>query len=130
MNMEKENVIDSDQFFVGKWMVVNIFEKTAAGWEVLKEYRDESLILDFTGNIMVTEQAGDEELVSEYTWHPERKELFIDRQDVDERSVFSLPDNRNRMEQLSETECFAFGLDGVVKEPDDYRLKMLLKRIE
>jgi hypothetical protein len=124
-----KNKFDSEQFFDGYWTVIRILVKTNTGWEALPGYEEKSLVWDFLGNIMLTEQLGEEELTSEYAWYPERKELLIARQDAEEGSLYSLLNSRSRVEQISDTECLLFGLKDVVKEPEDFRLKIQIRRM-
>ncbi|GHT55435.1 hypothetical protein FACS189451_10590 [Bacteroidia bacterium] len=120
---------NSGTFFAGTWAVEQIFVKEDNNWVPLNGYEENALTWKFLANVMVTETLDSEDLMSEYTWYPERKELLVARDIENENTIFARLNSRNRVEQVSDNECILYGLKNVSSEPDDYRIKLIIRRL-
>jgi hypothetical protein len=126
--MEKKR-FESEDFFEGVWTVTQIYKKHGFTWKPLSGYKENGLVWTFFGTVMITEETGNEELTSKYIWYPKRRELLIARDEERIGAFFELLGCRNRIEQISDTECFAFGLRDVINEPEDYWVKIHIRRV-
>lgn len=136
--------MDTSNIFKGKFQIIAFLQNTDDnGWTCVEHYRNNCLVWKFTETNKLTfplgtiiyegkleEHIRDVTELTEYTYCPMDRQLFIDRSDYCEDGfLWACINDRYRVEQINDDEYSLYDLEDVHNEPDDYRLKLKVKRI-
>lgn len=142
--MTEDNQLDC--LFSGKFKVVSLYLNIAnQGWTLFKRYGNNSFLWEFlpdktlrfrTGAVAYAGKLKEHfkdspKEVTEFAWYPEDKKLYIDRSDYEPDGFCNICINdRYRVEWINKTDFWLYDLDGVEKEPEDYRYRMKAKNMK
>lgn len=133
-------------FFSGEWEVAGLYIRTTkGGWKQCKTYNtniqtwtfiEERILNFYMGNSAcegtLTERSpSQKELSTKFAYYPQERKLFIDRSAYAEDGFCEACINEKyRVEPVSLSELWLYNLEDVGNEPEDYMLRVKMRRVE
>lgn len=113
------------------WILFRVNGQEDVVWEFVQTqeltFRSGNVVY---GGKLIEHLKGHEDIVTEYAYYPREKCLYIDRTQYADAGFFRICiNNRLRVEPIDETTYWLYGLEGIENEPEDYRLRMKVKKI-
>jgi len=120
-------------YLSGKWQSVNIGMLLHSGWEILKHYQEDEMVwsfsLDGIVSTVTTNKFESPVIYASYLYKKDEKFLMIDGHDLDrDGNIHARIIECYRIEFVSPDEIYLYDLEDVEVEPDDYSLRIHLKR--
>lgn len=137
--------MDTSNIFTGKFKVISVYCYVQDhGWTLFKRYGhnsftwefDEQKVLEFSSGEVAYEGELREHFrhspkeVTEYSYYPADKQLYIDRSDYAPDGYCNICINdRYRVEHIKGDEYWLYDLEDVEIEPDDYKVRIKIKKV-
>lgn len=125
--------LKSKHLFRGTWKIVSLYcNVQGQGWTLFKKYGRNSFIWTFTQKDyrLIEQRKGEDATLTEYSYFPSDKQLYIDRSDYEPDGFCNICINdRYRVEKINDSELWLYDLEDVENEPEDYRFKMKIRRL-
>lgn len=129
--MEKTKTLPALPLFEGQWDWRETNLHTAAGWLTVKQFEPKEHIWNFRPDgIMASEVQGSLCYLVRYAYHQNVNILYLEGVEIGQHgNPCAVVLEKYRVVFLNRNEVFLFDMDNVEREPEDYSLRLTLKRI-